>query len=59
MILQRDFDQAIDNLTSVQKRCSELLNENRAMRMAAQSLCDAAEWKHAVEKALAALAGKS
>ena len=56
--LKRDHAQVNDQLTIVQARCSELLNENRAMKMAAASLVEPAEWKATFEKALASLTGK-
>jgi hypothetical protein len=54
----RDARLANENLTRVQARCSELLGETRAQRMAAETLTDPTEWKTAFEKALAALRGK-
>ena len=57
--LERDNVQLNDNMTSCQIRCSELLNENRALRMAAATLVEPAEWKKTYEKALASLQGKS
>jgi hypothetical protein len=56
-ILERDLRQTNQNLTATQTRCSVLLEENRAMRMAAQSLCESVGWAKAVAKALADLRG--
>lgn len=54
----RDYRAMLANLTSAQARGTELLTENRAMRMAAASLCSPEEWAAAVYKALVALGGK-
>jgi hypothetical protein len=55
----RDLRQLTETLTHTQKRCSELNDENRAMKMAASSLIEPTEWKATVAKALASLQGKS
>jgi FtsZ-binding cell division protein ZapB len=57
--LERDHKQAIEQLTVVQTRCSELLTENRALKMAAATLVEPAEWKRTFEKALATLQRKT
>ena len=57
--LERELRQARANLTATQNRCTELLDETRAQRMAAKTFCDSAEWMVAFEKALASLRGKT
>ena len=56
--VERELREMRECLKATQERCSELLTENRAMRMAAASLCDPVEWNAAVGKALEALMGK-
>lgn len=46
-----------ENLAAVQERCTDLLTENRAMKIAAASLVAKVEWDAAVDKALLALRG--
>jgi hypothetical protein len=53
-----ELEQAYANLTATQFRCTELLTEVRAQRMAAATLCEPDEWSAAVAKALAELTGK-
>jgi hypothetical protein len=54
----RELRELRENLTATQARCTELLNENRAMKMAAETLVALNEWNAAVDKALRSLGAR-
>lgn len=47
----RDAEALLANLTCVQTRCTELLKENRAMKLAASLIANDGEWERAMVEA--------